>query len=137
MLKPPIWKHFAAFVYDIFPILGILILTSGTILVFRSGNDVQPYTWWFILITYLEVALYYIYSWKIGGQTIGMKAWKIKLKSLNEQEQITWAQSTFRFIAGVVSTLLLGAGIFWKLFSNEQKSWMDLISSSLTVSEDH
>lgn len=137
MLKTPTWKHFAAFIYDIFPIFGILVVTSGITLVFRQGNDVQPYTWWFILLVYLEISIYYIYFWKVGGQTIGMKAWKLKIiPKNNNQTSLTWPQSILRFFVGVFSTLLAGLGIFWKTFSKENLTWMDIISQSQTITTD-
>ncbi|MCF6288151.1 MAG: RDD family protein [Proteobacteria bacterium] len=133
MLNISIWKHLAAFVYDIFPVLGIIIVTSGITLMFRLGSDVSPYTWWFMLIIYLEIALYYIYFWKKSGQTIGMKAWKIKIKPCSpNQSHLTWRQASLRFIVGIVSTLMLGLGVLWKLFSKNNLTWMDMVSQSVT-----
>ncbi len=133
MSKTNVLKHIAAFVYDIFPVLGILIVTSGTTLILRSGNEVQAHTWWFQVFIFCEIALYYIYFWKVGGQTIGMKAWKIHIKPNDEnQPQLSWKQASMRFVFGVFSTALLGLGLFWKFFSKEDKSWMDLVSASHT-----
>jgi uncharacterized RDD family membrane protein YckC len=133
MSKTPVWKHFAAFIYDVFPIAGILLVTSMVVLLAREGTEVERYSIWFSVLLISEVSFYYIYSWKIGGQTLGMRAWKIKIIPNNtHQTQITWAQSIARFLIGTLSTLLIGLGLFWKTFSTKKKSWMDSISRSET-----
>ena len=134
MPKTNTLKHLAAFVYDLFPVIGILIVTSGITLIFRGGEGVKAYTVWFQALIICEIALYYIYFWKIGGQTIGMKAWKIKIQSNDSSLfQITWQQAFMRFLIGLVSTALLGLGLFWKLTSKNNSSWMDKVSSSHTI----
>ncbi|MFK8013145.1 MAG: RDD family protein [Marinicellaceae bacterium] len=134
MTKTPIWKHFAAFIYDVFPIAGLLIVTSMIVLILRGGVEVERFSSWFSLLLLSEIALYYVYSWKIGGQTLGMRAWKIKIIPTDiNQNQISWNQATLRFVAGLLSTLLVGLGLFWKILSPSKKSWMDLISQSETT----
>ena len=133
MTKPPVWKHFAAFLYDLFPVIGILLLTSFIVLMIRNGQEVERHTLWFSALVTFEIAIYYIYSWKKGGQTLGMRAWKMKIQSAsNENHTINWNQAIIRFIVGVVSTLLLGLGVFWKL-SHSKSTWMDLITQTNTV----
>ncbi|HHL32469.1 MAG TPA: RDD family protein, partial [Oceanospirillales bacterium] len=103
------------------------------VLLFNRGNTVEPHSLWFSLLLFAEVAFYYIYSWKKGGQTLGMRAWKMKIiPNQNNQNQLSWMQATVRFLTGVSSTLLLGLGLFWKLFSNNKLSWMDISSHSTT-----
>ncbi len=134
MPKTNVLKHIAAFVYDIFPVVGILIVTSGLTLILRTGNEVQAHTHWFQALILCEISLYYIYFWKVGGQTIGMKAWKIQIVPNDKRkEQLSWKQASLRFIVGVLSTAFLGLGLFWKYFSKEGKSWMDLVSDSHTI----
>ena len=134
MPNTPLWKHFAAFIYDVFPIVGILLITSLIVLLLRQGTEVERYSPWFTTILVSEIALYYIYSWKIGGQTLGMRAWKIKIvPNQANQHQLTWKQAITRFFIGLLSTALAGFGLFWKVLSQSKKSWMDLASDSGTI----
>ncbi len=131
------WKHFAAFLYDIFPLLGVFLITSLIVLVIRGGTPVERFSPWFTTLLILELASYYIYSWKVGGQTLGMRAWKMKIFPKNpNQKTLTWSQATLRFIVGVTSTALLGIGLFWKLLSKNHESWMDIASNSETKTLD-
>jgi uncharacterized RDD family membrane protein YckC len=131
MSQTPIWKHFAAFIYDVFPILGIFLLTSLFVALVRKGDIVEPHTFWFSFLIFFELAGYYIYSWKVGGQTLGMRAWKMKIiPNQVNQATLTWTQAFLRFMVGMVSFLLLGSGLFWKFFTKNNHSWMDNISHS-------
>lgn len=133
-MKTPVWKLFAAFLYDIFPVLGIFLLTSLLVLLFRNGVEVERFSPWFIFILVAELGFYYIYSWKKGGQTLGMRAWKFKIiPNRANQRTISWHQASTRFVVGIFSTLLIGAGFFWKLLSKDNQSWMDLVSNSKTI----
>jgi uncharacterized RDD family membrane protein YckC len=137
MNKTPIWKHFAAFLYDVFPILGIFIMTSLIVMFIKQGEIVDQHTLWFDTLIALELALYYIYSWKVGGQTIGMRAWHIKIVPNNvNQTNLSWAQAIIRFFIGTLSTILCGAGLFWKIVSNNNQSWMDISSQTKTIALD-
>lgn len=134
MKNSSIWKHYAAFIYDIFPILGIILFTSFITLLFRGGAEVPSGTHWFRALIFLEIVFYYVYSWKVGGQTLGMRAWKFKIVSSNENGSLSWGQSLTRFSIGLISTLMLGIGILWKAISKDSKSWMDLCSQTKTIS---
>lgn len=137
MPTTPIWKHFAAFLYDIFPLLGVFLITSLAVLVIRGGTPVERYSVWFTTLLIFEFAFYYIYSWKIGGQTLGMRAWKFKVFPANSnQNTLSWTQASIRLFVGILSTALAGAGIFWKLFSKNNASWMDIASRSKTKTLD-
>ncbi len=121
-LKSKLWKHIAALIYDIFPILGLFLVTSLIMVVIRGGDEVAPKTLWFQLMLLAEFYLYFSYSWKKGGQTLGMRAWKIGIENY---QQLTWIDVTLRLITGLVSTVLLGLGLWSRIWDKQQQTWMD------------
>ncbi len=121
--KSKLLKQLAALIYDIFPILGMFLVTSLLFIFLRAGKEVAPQTLWFQIILFLEVFFYFSYSWKKGGQTIGMKAWKI---GISNHSTLTWPNVTLRFLTGLLSTIMLGAGLWYSLFNPKKLSWMDL-----------
>lgn len=123
MNQSKVWKHLAALVYDIFPILGIFLTTSLFLLLLRQGQEIGPHNLWFQLLLLFEVWFYFAYSWKKGGQTLGMRAWKLGIVN---HHKMTWSAATLRFLAGLLSTLLLGLGLWAKLWRQDQQSWMDM-----------
>lgn len=125
-----LWKHIAALVYDIFPILGIFLTTSLFVMLARGGEAVPAGTWWFQLLLLAELFLYFGHSWKSGGQTLGMRAWKL---AIVDHRSMTWTQVSLRFAVGVVSTALLGLGLWARKFSSNQLTWMDAVSQTQTI----
>lgn len=124
MKKSKLWKHVAALIYDTFPILALFLTTSLILVLIRQGQEIQPRTLWMQLLLLTEVFLYFTYSWKKGGQTLGMRAWKI---GIHNHQDMTWSQVSLRFLAGVISTLLLGLGLWVRKFNTSQLTWMDQV----------
>jgi len=130
MKQSKLWKHVAALIYDIFPILAFFLVTSLILVLIRQGNEVPPKTLWMQLILFLEVFLYFTYSWKKGGQTLGMRAWKI---SIQDYHSMSWQQTSLRFFTGLASTALLGLGLWRRKFSSNHKTWMDAACGSIVI----
>jgi len=131
MKKSKLWKHVAALLYDIFPILGIFLITSLFLVLLRGGEEVKPGTIWLQLLLLAEVYLYFTYSWIKGGQTLGMRAWKLGIQN---HHTMSWAQGTLRFIIGLVSTVLLGAGLWARKFDPQGMTWMDRVCQRPVIS---
>jgi uncharacterized RDD family membrane protein YckC len=124
------WRHVAAFVYDLFPIIGLWLLTSVVVVLLRGGNEVPPGTLWFQLLLMAECVFYFTFSWIKGGQTLGMRAWKIGIEN---HQNMSWWQTLARFLVGLLSTILFGAGLWCKKFNHANLSWMDIVSGHRTV----
>ena len=75
--------------------------------------------------------LYFAFSWRRGGQTIGMKAWHIRLFPGKEgTDHISWRQCAIRYSVAIISWLLAGLGFFWILFDRQRRSWHDIASGT-------
>ena len=129
MNKSSVFKHLFSLIYDIFPILGLFLTTSLVVVLLNGGEEVSPGTYWFQILLGAEVFFYFTYSWKSGGQTLGMRAWKLAVVDHNT---LTWLSVTLRFLMGCLSILTLGLGLWVKLLN--KKTWMDQISQTETVS---
>ncbi len=79
--------------------------------------------------------LYFAYSWQHGGQTIGMKSWRIKIVSSEDKSQaLTWRQCAIRYAFAILSWLVLaGLGFVWILFSQKHESWHDTASKTRLI----
>ncbi len=126
-----VFKHLFSLLYDIFPILGLFLTTSLFVMLSRSGEEVSAGTIWFQCLLAAEVFLYFTYSWKSGGQTLGMRAWKI---AIVDHREMTWGTASLRFLTGLLSTALLGLGLWAKLWRQDKRSWMDQVSGTQVMS---
>lgn len=73
----PLWRRLLAWVYDALVVLAIAFVGSFLVLPLTGGQAVpagQPlYQLWLLLL----VAAYFWVSWRFGGQTLGMRAWRL------------------------------------------------------------
>jgi uncharacterized RDD family membrane protein YckC len=76
--------------------------------------------------------LFYGWFWTHGGQTLGMRAWRIKALQVNG-EPMTWRRSIVRVMAAHLSLLVLGLGYLWMLVDRERLTWHDRLSNSRLV----
>src|SRR5687767_14547216 len=75
------WRLLAA-VYDLFPALALWFSTAALVLLLRGGAPVAPDSVgaWLLLGAMAAVGFgYYGISWRRGGQTLGMRAWRLRL----------------------------------------------------------
>ena len=73
--------------------------------------------------------------WTHGGQTLGMRAWKLRVVSAHGQT-LTWQQAAVRFIMSLGSFLALGAGFLMALFDPDKLTWHDRYSRTYLIRTD-
>jgi len=102
-----IFRRFGAIIYDSFLVFALLMLATALLLPFNEGQPVPPGTLMYQVYLIVVAYLYFDYSWRHGGQTLGMKAWKIRCAGAH-----THRQTFLRFLGGALSFVTLGLG-FW------------------------
>ena len=70
--------------------------------------------------------------WTHGGQTLGMRAWKLRVVTNNGQA-INWSQAQSRFLWAIASWGALGVGFLIALFDPEKLTWHDRFSHTRLV----
>ena len=92
-------KRILAFIYDLFLIIPLMMLTALFWLPFNNGLAIEPgnslYPLMISSASILTPILFYTYFWYKGGQTLGMKSWKLKIVSVNGKP-LTKKQSATR-----------------------------------------
>jgi uncharacterized RDD family membrane protein YckC len=126
----PVWRRLAAVFYDLLVLVAIWMFAAALVLLAFGGNvDVahQPTLYHLVLQTVLFAlsALYFTISWSKGGQTIGMRAWRVRLVDA-EGNCPDARRSLVRFLLALVSLLGAGFGFVWCLFDSERRAWHDL-----------
>lgn len=75
---------------------------------------------------------FYGWFWTHGGQTLGMRAWKLKLVQQDSQN-ISWLQAFFRFCYSIISWLPFGLGYLWMLIDKRNLAWHDRVSKTYII----
>ncbi|MGA7437985.1 MAG: RDD family protein [Luteibacter sp.] len=82
-LPAPVWRRFAAIVYDVLAVVAI-VMVVGLIAQMVTGGHVADdkghvVAWWYQPLQGVVVGAYFLFSWMRGGQTLGMRPWKIRV----------------------------------------------------------
>ena len=130
-----LFRRLMAIFYDIFLLTAILFLATALVNAINSGEAIDQsrlYTLFLRLFLSALIILYFGWFWVHGGQTLGMKTWKIKLIS-NDSQTINWRQVVIREITAVFSWFCLGLGFFWSVFDKNKRSWHDISSNTTLI----
>jgi len=127
---PGFFRRLAAQIYDFILLIALLFIATALLLPFTSGEAVIPQQT-LIYRIYLTVISFFFYGWfwTHGGQTLGLRAWKIKVLTL-DQKPVSWTQALFRFATAIVSWFFCGLGFLWMLVDRNKRSWHDHLSKT-------
>ena len=77
--KCSMFKRLASIFYDSLCLFSLFFLATLILIFFTKGESITSnniaYDLFLALITYL----YFVWQWTHGGQTLGMRSWKIRL----------------------------------------------------------
>lgn len=134
-------KRLLVILYDVLLLLAVFLivgipLSTLTTFLLNDGNAITPDHPYYLLnqiivlsALLLSSLLFYGWFWTHGGQTLGMKTWRIQLVSENGGA-INWRQAVIRYFAAILSWLLAGVGFLWVLADGQNRSWHDILSRS-------
>lgn len=122
-----LFRRCAAFLYDCFLLIALFFIITAIAIAFNDGHEIQHslYKMFLLVISFI----FFDWFWRHGGQTLGMRAWRIKVESI-ESSNITFKQSLARFITGV---LLFGITLGYLLFSADARALHDRLSKTKIV----
>jgi uncharacterized RDD family membrane protein YckC len=125
-------RRLAALAYDAL-LLGALgfLFTLGAVLA-RGGREIPPGTIWFELSLVAIAFGFYAIFWTRGGQTLGMRAWRIRLVAAAGGD-VGWGRASVRFFAAWLSALPAGLGYWWALFDRDRCCWHDRLSGTRVI----
>lgn len=124
---PGFLRRLAAIVYDLFLLCAIFFVATALLLPFNAGEAFTGQQFFYPLYLLVVSFIFYGWFWTHGGQTLGLRAWKIKVLTL-DQQPINWTQALLRFIAAILSWSFFGLGFLWILIDKNHRGWHDHLS---------
>ena len=127
--------RFAAMLYDVILLVAIYFFSTLVILPFNHGQAISPGNLPYLCYLYSLTYFYFTWQWNQGGQTLGMRAWKIRLIS-DPAAPVSFTAATNRFLVATFSLLAAGAGFFWALLDRDNLALHDRLSGTRLILTD-
>ncbi|GGZ71225.1 RDD family protein [Lysobacter xinjiangensis] len=130
------WRLFALF-YDFWPVAALWMLVSAAFTVgyYVAGHaareNIQPFSllaWLLWLTCWLVAGAYAVVSWRRGGQTLGMRPWRLRV--VGGDSAPGWRSLALRYLVGTASLLLGGLGFWWAWIDRDRLTWHDRVSGT-------
>lgn len=124
-------RRFAAMIYDAFLLAALLMTYTGVILIFtRRAILPETYGPWVYLYRaglIAVIAAYYVLNWIRSGQTLGMRAWRLRV--VNDAGLRPDARSALlRFVCGFLAWPPAALGVLWLYLDPDHLAIHDRLS---------
>lgn len=143
---PPVslFKRLLTIIYDLLLLLAVLFIVGTVIaavatMLLNDGQAIteehEIYTLYQIIVLIsllLSSFIFYGWFWTHGGQTLGMRTWRVQLQTC-DGSPVTWKIAAIRFLTALLSWLALGLGFIWSLVDKQKRTWHDLASKTVLL----
>ena len=122
-----------ALVYDLVISIAFLFAVSALSLAVKPDHrPVEPGTPDALVVfiaLWAAIGAYAVVSWRRGGQTIGMRPWRLQVVTA-EGDRPPWRALLIRYM---VISFSLGAALLWCLVDGQRRGLHDLAAGTLLV----
>jgi uncharacterized RDD family membrane protein YckC len=135
---PGLLRRLAAICYDSVLVFGVVLLLWTLYylaLAALTGNEDVGHSalaqlYWPVAL--LAVVGFHVWFWTHGGQTLGMKSWRVRVVDQNGDDP-AFGPALRRYLWAWVSAAALGLGFLWALFDRDGLTWHDRLSGTRLV----
>ncbi|MFD2176357.1 RDD family protein [Veronia pacifica] len=139
------FRRLAAWIYDVLVLtavemLAVALVMSGFAIAFSLGVSLEEYidasdflsrhpvaSPLFTAYIALVAVMFFGYFWSKGGQTLGMRAWKLRIQNV-DGTRITFSQALVR-----MATSAFGLGNLVVLIDSNNQSLQDMMAKCQTI----
>jgi uncharacterized RDD family membrane protein YckC len=120
-----------AMFYDSLLLFSVLLIATAMALIMTRGT-LQYHNPFFRTGLFLICFSFYSWFWLHGGQTLGMRAWHLRVQHIDGQPITIW-QALLRFLIAIPALAFAGLGFFWMLVDRDKMTLYDRFSESVIV----
>lgn len=132
IVPAPLFRRFAALVYDSFIVFSFLLLLTTLALIANNGQSLLAYRVYFLAYLIVGTGLFLSWFWYRSGQTLGMLAWKIRLVD-TQGKPLLWSKALWRYFLTIPSLAFGCIGLLWCFFDKEKQSLHDRLGGTRLI----
>jgi uncharacterized RDD family membrane protein YckC len=127
-----VFRRLAAACYDALLLGAIWMGATLVIVTARGGAAIPPGNPGYQLLLLVSAALFFVTSWLRGGQTLGMRAWRLRVER-ESGEPLDVRTGAVRFLAGLLTIATGGIGLLWLWLDRDELTWHDRLAGTQVV----
>jgi uncharacterized RDD family membrane protein YckC len=131
-------RRFAALIYDGFLLVALLMIFTAASLIFTPGHMAvtrDSSGGWFYGYRAGELAVigaYYVLNWVRSGQTLGMRAWRLRVVS-DTGKPLGLRAAVLRYLCGFLAWPPAALGVLWLYLDPDRLAVHDRLSKTRVV----
>ncbi len=123
-----------ALLYDGILVLGLWFVIAALFNATNNGEHMNTHNPFLPSVMFIALFWFNAHFWRRGGQTLGMRAWGLRLLN-DDKGPLTLTQCLVRFFVSLGSFLLFGLGYFWIWIDKDGLTWHDRYSNTRIIRE--
>jgi uncharacterized RDD family membrane protein YckC len=133
-VHPGLARRLAAIFYDAWLIFALWLLGVTVDFFIRRALGLDTDGAHLLLQLYLLGVpfIFFGWFWTHGGQTLGMRAWRLRLVD-ERGAGVGWRAAAIRVAGAYLSALAAGLGYLWMLVDRDHRTWHDRLSHTRLV----
>jgi uncharacterized RDD family membrane protein YckC len=131
-LDAPLHRRLLALIYESLLLAAVLMAGALPFSVFAQAADRVAARPLFQLYLLALAAIYFVWQWLRGGQTLPMKTWRLQLVT-RDGAPLTRAHALQRLVFAIAGAAALGAGFLWALADRDRRFLHDRLAGTLII----
>ncbi|GAA6134129.1 RDD family protein [Oceaniserpentilla sp. 4NH20-0058] len=126
--------RFAAMSYDALLVIGLWFIVGVIFVAANGGEHADTHNPFLPSALFIVTFWFNTHFWRRGGQTLGMRAWRLRLLNTNNGP-LTLTQCLLRFLVSLASLGCFAFGYLWLLIDKDKLTWHDRYSETRVIRE--
>lgn len=118
--------------YDLLLFAGLVMVLTLALVLFRGGEAIPPASGWYEALLLAAHFAFFGISWTRGGQTLGARAWKLRVTAMDGGD-LTWRLATIRYLSAWLLLLPPGLAFIWAWWDPDGLCWHDRLSGTRVI----
>lgn len=127
-------RRSASIFYDLLLLAGLVMVVTLLLILARGGEAIASGSLWYGTVLLGVNFMFFGCSWTHGGQTLGARAWRLRVTSL-DGGRVSWKQAALRYLFAWLLLLPPGLGFVWAWWDPDRLCWHDRLSGTRVVRE--